>query len=674
MGLINRTTPHTAALPQAQRAAQRGSWAWYRNRLSVMKPAEMLHRARHAAGRWTRRNKPPALPPPDLRTGRALRWLGAARSAALPPCGRAMAVADALLMGRWTGLDGALRDIGQPPRWHELQRAQPGDDVRHLMELHRHAHLVPLAQAYAATGRLRYRHALIEQLDSWMQSCPWPRGVAWMSALDAGLRLANWAIVWQLLGASAHGHDDLPAALRERWLGQVMLHAHHIQHNLSLHSSANNHLIGELLGLVVAQATWPHWPQLAGWAADAAEQLDAQTLLQNGPDGANLEQASWYQGFSFELLALHWHLGECTAAPRPAAVKARLAAMARCAAALRDRAGQVSHHGDADGATALGLVSEHPCALERMLDLAVSLQLAPELAPLLLQSPTLGPWFTGQLAEPARGARALAVRRSLPRRFDHGGIYLLGQDFGGAGEVMMTLDAGPLGYLSIAAHGHADALSVRLSVAGRQLLVDRGTGSYNTEAAWRQYFRGTLAHNTVCLDGADQSVYGGPFLWVDKATCTLKQFESTDTQGRFNAQHNGYQRLPGQPVHERDVRWEGGPAQRFTVTDHIRSQAAHQAVVAWHFAPDCDLTLLTDGSVQVQHDGQPLLRMQVLNPTDGHWTLHRGQADEFLGWHSPHLGAWAPATSLLWHTHTVGATQVTTDLQIQCPQGLGEQA
>jgi len=56
VGLITSTTPQTAALappaqtmPPAQRAAQRGSWAWYRNRLSVMKPAEMLYRARHAA-------------------------------------------------------------------------------------------------------------------------------------------------------------------------------------------------------------------------------------------------------------------------------------------------------------------------------------------------------------------------------------------------------------------------------------------------------------------------------------------------------------------------------------------------------------------------------------------------------------------------------------------------
>ena len=31
------------------------------------------------------------------------------------------------------------------------------------------------------------------------------------------------------------------------------------------HSSANNHLIGELIGLVVAEATWPVWSEVARW-------------------------------------------------------------------------------------------------------------------------------------------------------------------------------------------------------------------------------------------------------------------------------------------------------------------------------------------------------------------------------------------------------------------------
>ena len=40
------------------------------------------------------------------------------------------------------------------------------------------------------------------------------------------------------------------------------------------------------------------------------------------------------------------------------------------------------------------------------------------------------------------------------------------------------MDVGPLGYLAIAAHGHADALAITLAHDGRELVVDPGTGSY----------------------------------------------------------------------------------------------------------------------------------------------------------------------------------------------------
>ena len=63
------------------------------------------------------------------------------------------------------------------------------------------------------------------------------------------------------------------------------------------------------------------------------------------------------------------------------------------------------------------------------------------------------------------------------------------------------MDVGPLGYLSIAAHGHADALAVTLSAEGRELIVDPGTASYYGNPAWRTVHRGTRVHPTVCVDG-----------------------------------------------------------------------------------------------------------------------------------------------------------------------------
>ncbi len=66
--------------------------------------------------------------------------------------------------------------------------------------------------------------------------------------------------------------------------------------------------------------------------------------------------------------------------------------------------------------------------------------------------------------------------------------------------------AGPLGD---GGHGHYDQLSVEAAAAGRPLVVDPGRYTYDADdpAGWRHWFKGTAAHNTVCVDGLDQTPY-----------------------------------------------------------------------------------------------------------------------------------------------------------------------
>ena len=78
-------------------------------------------------------------------------------------------------------------------------------------------------------------------------------------------------------------------------------------------------------------------------------------------------------------------------------------------------------------------------------------------------------------------------------------------------QVKIVFDTGPLGYLSIAAHGHADALSLLASYGGWPVFVDPGTYSYKPKDVWRDWFRGTLAHNTVTIDSLNQSQIRGPY-------------------------------------------------------------------------------------------------------------------------------------------------------------------
>jgi hypothetical protein len=656
-------------------ALARGSLRWYWNRLRVMSPLELPYRAFTAlvGAKEKALHRCGLLEvAPSLTTVLPAPWLTGATH--LPTVDAALYVREAELIaaGSVQRVDGGFFHLPAPLAWHTKRETQACElqDVRFDMELHRHGYWVRLAQAWRLTQNPAYLDALLRHLDSWLDQCPYPQGVAWASALDAGLRLLNWSIVWQLLQVGG-SNCLVPVALRQRWVASVYVHARFIRQHRSRHSSANNHLLGELLGLVVAEATWPLWPDVLRWGASARGEFVVQALLQTHEDGVSCEQASWYQTFVFELFAVFVQIERTCQRSVDAQLLRRMGAMASFIAALRDRAGQLSHHGDADHAHVLNLVPSPNEPYAAMLALAVNLGVAPELQPLVKTQSVAGQWLLGSLPNFREMASLehteLRVARSLlPRAFPHGGYHLLGSRFGESDEVLMVVDTGPLGYLSIAAHGHADALSVRLSVGGQPILVDRGTYCYNAQPRWRHFFRSTLAHNTVCVDGLDQSTYGGPFLWLRQAQTKLHSFASDDMAGHVDAEHNGYAVLAQKLTHRRRVEWHG-TSRRFVVADTLQGRGAHRIAIAWHFDPACQVELLGEAA-HIHASGISLL-LRMVEPAAGQWHLYCGGDQEQLGWHSAKFGVREPAPSLVWCADTAATSVITTWIEIKTHEG-----
>jgi hypothetical protein len=94
--------------------------------------------------------------------------------------------------------------------------------------------------------------------------------------------------------------------------------------------------------------------------------------------------------------------------------------------------------------------------------------------------------------------------------FTSGGIYLI-HDHEPCAQRLM-IDAGPQ-CIGRSGHGHADALSIRLSHDGQRMLVDPGTYCYTYDDNERGGFRDTGAHNTLRVDNLDQAIPSGPFAW-----------------------------------------------------------------------------------------------------------------------------------------------------------------
>ena len=150
----------------------------------------------------------------------------------------------------------------------------------------------------------------------------------------------------------------------------------------------------------------------------------------------------------------------------------------------------------------------------------------------------------------------------------------------GEAPAVLTFDHGPVGYLSIAAHGHADTLAVWLSIGSQPIFVDAGTYRYHSTRALRDAFRETAVHNTLTLGGLPSSRPAGPFNWAAKARARCIALEDGPI-ARVVAEHDGYVARFGLR-HRRTVDFDG--ASRFSITDellrHFGRQRGHHIVFA----------------------------------------------------------------------------------------------
>lgn len=143
----------------------------------------------------------------------------------------------------------------------------------------------------------------------------------------------------------------------------------------------------------------------------------------------------------------------------------------------------------------------------------------------------------------------------------------------------LVADVGQPGPASPPGHIHADCLSFALHVAGTPVVVDTGTSEYGSGPR-RAYERSTAAHNTVEVDGIDQTEVFGAFRAGRRARATLERAEvRTDGTIAVTACHDGYRHLPGRPIHRRT--WLVS-AQEVVLEDTVDGGGRHRVVARLH--------------------------------------------------------------------------------------------
>ena len=486
----------------------------------------------------------------------------------------------AILGGRWKAFGHLELQVDDPPQWHRdylagvsLQtnesafrlnhRELPGDaDIKLVWELSRWYALVRLAQAAYVVEDLLAGETSLRWLDDWVENNPPFRGWNWTSALESGMRLIQFTWMDALLSKAKHNNsfEEKLRILRERILPA---HVHFTWRYRSFGSSANNHLLGELAGLILALARWPELEKSAAPLTKLARLWEREVLAQFAPDGGSLEQALNYQLFSWEFC---W--------------QTRLALRAVDCFISPEVEAEPWDYGDSDSAFVTPLFSSGATAVSEWRNWMIE----------PTRSPSID-WWLG-----LERINLNSVENKTSCEGSASGNWVIFQDSGHAvkreGEWMLHLDLSPLGYLATAAHGHLDALHLSLWLRNQAVVIDPGTGAYFADRTLRNYLASWEAHNGPHRPGETFPKRGGPFLW-------LKHHRKPVWEMEPDGSLKGELELPSGTI-QRVVKLEYNNVVVEDVFSPASGEGEQTFNVNWQFSPQAKVEQLSRDAFRIQ--------------------------------------------------------------------------
>jgi len=515
-------------------------------------------------------------------------------------------------------------------------------DVKWCWELNRFQHLLPLAAAWRITRDESYAWTAREHIESWMAQVQYPLGIQWSSNLEVALRMLAWVRCHVMCAGSASWDDEFLL----KFVPCLYAHVCHVEHELTIHHTPGNHLLGEVCSLMQICSLYnglPRTRQRLARAARIIERLLPKLILE---DGVYAEQSTGYLKFVLEFLVTTLHVMDSAGLVFSRQTFKRLTAAANYLCSLAPDLRGVPIIGDCDSGSAVGW------RLTDFWDYSALVKafwgLAPESFP-----PRVGGGFPAEsflmagingregYVSKLAGLENRETSMNQPAAFHE--FPVGGYQVSADSRLHLILDGGPLGIAPGYGHGHLDALSFILTVDGRPFLVDPGAMRYNGAPIWRDYFRGASAHNTVRVEGTEPARPIATFLWSNPVDARLGASRSGDGWRLLQATQK-----TKAVVHTRSiVHWYG---RGVLVGDEIQGTGGR--VVEWHlhFHPDWLVVQQAAGRFTAYHED---LAMDIFfygfDAAD--FRAYTGSLDPIAGWYSSAYGRLESCTSLKIRVH-----------------------
>ncbi len=206
-----------------------------------------------------------------------------------------------------------------------------------------------------------------------------------------------------------------------------------------------------------------------------------------------------------------------------------------------------------------------------------------------------------------------------------------------SGPLCAIFDVAEIGPSYLPGHGHADVLSLEVSLDGHRLLTNGGTSTY-APGKLRDEERETASHVTIEIDGHSSSEVWGSFRVGRRAHPSGISCGSSPNQLWAEASHDGYGWLPGKPSHQRHVSMEPTV---LSIKDTIAGNGIHSVIGRFPLHPQVTSVTPDTAGWRLEFVGGRMIRVHVIGPChcflmDGYYAPTFGQRLQrpILAWRS----------------------------------------
>lgn len=424
------------------------------------------------------------------------------------------------------------------------QREDIGD-IRTNWELNRHYQFAGMAKSFYVTGDFSILEELQELFYDWNNKNYFLCGVEWTSAMEIAIRVNSWIYTYCFLNKAFEKYNlENNKILKDISRGIIVMADYIVKHRAK-YSSANNHLIVEMYAVGMSGIFFDYKP----WEKLAFNILTEELPRQNYADGVNKEMSLHYQSFVMEAYGLlmlemkHNHI------KIPQIWEEYLLHMSEFMCDCCGEYGETVVFGDNDEGKILDLSGEHFDHYRYVLDLMGSV--LPKRYSKMENIHENLYWILSDDFQNSVLKKNCYYSPEV-KCYREGGYTLWRSK---NNKVLIGIDHADLGFGSLAAHGHADALSFQMFIEGMPVFVDPGTYNYHVPKKMRDDLRATVNHNTVCVDGANQAEILGPFLWGKRYECKEAEVQEQEEGIYFEAaiQNNGNTHKRKMRISDKDI-------------------------------------------------------------------------------------------------------------------------